>query len=274
LTSARLSSTLARSRKAKVGHEVVCERLFRPLAHLVVMALLPLRVSAPLVAAASGATGIVAAIELAQGRFVLAALLVQLKTVLDNADGQLARLSGRITSFGRYLDSELDLLVNAALFAAVGWISGQPLLAAAGFLALTTVLNVNYNAERLYRAERGEPAGAMPETTGRADGLLRAVYVLVYAPQDRLVERLAAWRLRDASPQARLAYHDRSTVSALANLGMSTQLLVFGICVALGSPATFAWIALAELAFVLSLAARRELALRSVARASADSGVA
>ena len=53
-----------------------------------------------------------------QGRFLLAALLIQLKTVLDNADGQLARLSGRITAFGRYLDSELDLFVNAALFAA------------------------------------------------------------------------------------------------------------------------------------------------------------
>ena len=262
-----MPSALARSRKAKVGHELVCERLFRPLAHLLVLALLPFRVPPPLVAAASGATGIVAAVQLAQGRFLLAAVLVQMKTVLDNADGQLARMSGRITSFGRYLDSELDLLVNAALFAALAWTSGQPVLAGAGFVALTAVLNVNYNAERLYRAERGEPASAMPETTGRADGLLRGVYVLVYAPQDQLVERLAAWRLRDASSQARLAYHDRFTVSALANLGMSTQLLVFGICVALGSPATFAWIALAEAGLVLWLAARRELALRSVVRA-------
>jgi archaetidylinositol phosphate synthase len=269
-----LSSALARSRKAKVGHELVCERVFRPLAHLLVVALLPLRVPPPLVAAASGATGIAAAVELAQGRFLLAAVLVQVKTVLDNADGQLARMSGRITSFGRYLDSELDLVVNAALFAAVGWTTGQPMLAAAGLLAVTTVLNVNYNAERLYRAERGQPVSAMPETTGRADGILRCVYVLFYAPQDRLVERLAAWRLRDASAQARLAYHDRFTVSALANLGMSTQLLVFGTCIGLGHPAAFAWIALAELALVLCFAARRELALRSVARARVDSGVA
>jgi phosphatidylglycerophosphate synthase len=261
-----LPSALARSRKAKVGHELVCERLFRPLAHLLVVALLPFRVPPPLVAAASGATGIVAAVELAQGRFLLAAVLVQLKTVLDNADGQLARVSGRITSFGRYLDSELDLVVNAALFAAVGWTTGRPVLAAAGFVAITAVLNANYNVERLYRAERGEPVSAMPETTGRADGLLRGVYVLFYAPQDRLVECLAEWRLRDASPQARLAYHDRTAVTALANLGMSTQLLVFGICVALGRPATFAWVALAELGLVICLAARRELALRSVVR--------
>lgn len=259
-----MPSALARSRKSKVRQELVCELLFRPLAHLAVVVLLPLRVSPPFVAAASGATGIAAAVELAQGRFLLAALLVQLKTVLDNADGQLARLSGRITPFGRYLDSELDLLVNAALFAAVGWSTGRPLLAAAGFVALTTVLSVNYNAERLYRAERGEEASAMPAATGRADGLLRGLYALIYAPQDRLVERFVARRLRAAGPQARLAYHDRATVSVLANLGMSTQLLALGICVGVGRPVAFAWVALAELVLVLCLALRREIAIRSV----------
>lgn len=259
-----MSSALARSRKVKVGQELLCERVFRPLAHLVVVPLLPLRLPPPLVAAASGATGIVAAVELAQGRFLLAALLVQVKTVLDNADGQLARLSGRITPFGRYLDSELDLVVNAALFTAVGWNTGQPLLAAAGFVALTTVLNVNYNAERLYRAEHGEATSAMPETSGRADGLLRRLYLLLYAPQDRIVERFVARRLGAASSQARRTYHDRATVTVLANLGMSTQLVLFGVCIALGRPDAFAWIALAELVFVLCLALRRELLIRSV----------
>jgi archaetidylinositol phosphate synthase len=194
--------------------------------------------------------------------------------VLDNADGQLARLSGRITPFGRYLDSELDLVVNAALFSAVGWSTGRPLLAAAGFIALTTVLNVNYNAERLYRVERGDPVSPMPETNGRADGLLRGLYLLLYAPQDRLVERFVDRRLRAASPQARLAYHDRTTVSVLANLSMSTQLLFFGVCVALGRPIAFAWLALAEVMLVLCLGARRELALRSIARTSSDSAAA
>lgn len=259
---ATLTDALARSRKAKVGYELVCERVFRPLAHVVVVALLPLRVAPPVVAAASGATGLAAALSIGAGRFLLAAVLVQLKTVLDNADGQLARLSGRITTFGRYLDSELDLFVNAALFAALAWSTGQPLLAAAGFLALTTVLGVNFNLERLYRAERGEVLEPMPDSSGRADGFLRAVYLLVYAPQDRLVERFVEHRLRSASAEARLAYHDRLTVTLVANLGMSTQLAAFGVCLAHGSPGAFAWLALAELAFVGCLFARRDLASR------------
>jgi len=257
-------SRFQRSRKPRLRHEAVCELVFRPLAHVVVLGLAPLRVPPPAVVLLWTACGVGGAVELARGHFVVAALLVQLKTVLDNADGQLARLADRVTVFGRYLDSELDLFVNAALFAAVGWRTGNGVAAAAGFLALTTALSVNYNAERLYRAERGDDGGAMPEATGRADGLLRGLYLLLYAPQDRLVEQFVAARLRNASPQARLAYHDRATVSLLANLGMSTQLAVFGICIVAGRPLAFAWLAVAELGVVALLALRRELLVRKI----------
>lgn len=257
-----MSSALARSRKSKVAQEVLCERVYRPLAHLVVSVLLPLRVPPPIVALTAGAAGTAAAIQLAQGKLLLAAILIQAKTVLDNADGQLARLSGRITVFGRYLDSELDLFVNAALFAGLAVTTGRPALAAAGFVALTIVLSVNYNGERLYRVEHGEDVSATPEADSRAAGFLRRLYLLLYAPQDRLVERFVARRLRHAGPQERVAYHDRATLAVLANLGMSTQLLAFGACIALGRPAAFAFIALAELGLVLLLALRRELVIR------------
>jgi hypothetical protein len=102
----------------------------------------------------------------------------------------------------------------------------------------------------------------MPETTGRAAGVLRAFYLLVYAPQDRFVARFVEYRLRNAGPRDRVAYHDRATLAVLANLGMSTQLLVFGACIALGRPALFAWIALSELGLVLLLARRRERFIR------------
>ncbi len=259
-----MSSGLARARKAKVAREQLCEHVFRPLAHGLVVVLLPLRVPPPLVAVSSGAAGFAAAVELARGHLLVAALVLQLKTVLDNADGQLARLSGRVTVLGRYLDSELDLLVNAALFAAVGWSTGHWLLAAAAFLALTSVLSANYNAERLYRLERGIAVVGMPEATGRADRLLRGLYLALYAPQDRLFERFADWRLRDASPQARLLYHDAATLGVLASLGMSTQLAAFGVCTALGHPLAFAWLSLAQIALLAVLAFRRELLVRTL----------
>jgi phosphatidylglycerophosphate synthase len=257
-------ASLRRSRKPRHGRELLCEHVYRPLAQLVVLAVAPLRVPPPLVASASGAAGLAAAVELARGQLLAAALLAQLKIVLDNADGQLARLTGRTSAFGRYLDSELDLVVDAALFAALGWTSGRPLLALAGFLALTAVLSANFNAERLFTAEHGAGRAAMPDGGGGATGMLRRLYALAYAPQDRLVERAVERRLRGRGRAERLAYHDAATVSMLANLGLSTQLAAFGVLTAAGRPLAFAWLVLAELGLVAVLALRREARLHGL----------
>jgi archaetidylinositol phosphate synthase len=251
--------SLATSRKLRPSFEVLCELLYRPLAHLVVRALLPLRVPPPAVVLAATATGLAAATELWRGHLVLAAILLQVKTVLDNADGQLARASGRISVAGRYLDSESDLLINAALFVALGHITGRPWLAAGSFCVLTLVLSIDFNLERLYRRERGEAPEARPATHGAAEAALGRVYDVVYAPQDRLVERFAEWRLRrlGADPAHRLAYHDRATLAVLVNYGLSTQLAALGACLLLGSPQAYLWVVLACGASLVPLELRR-----------------
>ena len=244
----RLSDALRRSRKARHGTELLCERIYRPLAHVLVVPLAWLRTPPPLVAAASGVTGLAAAVELGRGELLAAALVLQLKTVLDNADGQLARLTGRVTAFGRYLDSECDLLVDAALFAGLGWWTGNGPAAAAGFVAMTVVLSVNFNLERLARGGR----------TARDASVLGRLYDVLYGWQDMLIERLVERRLRGAGDDARRAYHDPATVGILANMGMSTQLAVFGLCLVVGHPLFFAIVALAELLLVVALFVRRE----------------
>jgi archaetidylinositol phosphate synthase len=224
-------SRLARSRKARLRQETLCEAVFRPLAHLVVLALAPLRVPPPAVVLAAAAFGVAGAVELARGHLLVAALLIQAKTVFDNADGQLARFTGRVTAFGRYLDSEFDLLVDAALFAGLGWYTGRPFVAALGFVALTAVLSINFNVERL---ARGAPAVWDSSVLGR-------IYGLLYGWQDRLVERFLRRR------------PDLFTVGAVAQLGMSSQLAVFGVCIAVGRPVVYVWIVLAQVAFVAGL---------------------
>ncbi len=229
----------------------MCEWVFRPLAHPLVLLCARLRVPPPLVVAAAGVAGITAAVELGRGSLLTAALLVQLKTLLDNADGQLARLTGRTSAFGRYLDSEVDLLVNAALFTGLGWTTRNPALALAGFLAVTSVLSLNFNVERLSRE-----ASTEPEAEGRATELLRRVYGLVYTPQDRLAEALVA---------RRPALTGSLAVSLLANLGMSTQLAAFGLLMALGHPLAFAWVALAEVAVIALAVLPRRVPQQEVA---------
>jgi len=229
-----LSSGLARSRKPRLAQEQLCEWIYRPLAHVVVLALLPLRVPPPAVVLAATGAGIAGAIELARGHLIVAALLVQLKTVLDNADGQLARLSNKVTAFGRYLDSECDLLVNATLFAGLGWYTHQPIAALVGFAALTAVLSVNFNVERLARGGKTDASGS---------GVLARVYQVMYGWEDRAVERFVV--------------PDRTAVVALAQLGMSGQLAAFGLCVGLGHPLYAVWFALVQLPIVAALVLRQ-----------------
>src|SRR5262249_7323259 len=114
----------------------------------------------------------------------------------------------------------------------------RPALALVAFLALTSVLSLNFNVERLSRT-----GSSATDPEGRATGVLRHVYTVVYAPQDRLAGAPVARRPALTSPTA---------VSFLANLGMSTQLAAFGLLMALGHPLAFAWLALAQVA-VLAL---------------------
>ena len=254
---------LRRSRKRRQGTELLCEWVFRPLAHLVVLVLAPLRVPPPAVVLAATATGLLAAFELAHGHLVLAAILLQVKTVLDNADGQLARLTGRESVLGRYLDSESDLLVDAALLAALGSVTGEHGLSLAAFAVLTLVLGINFNVERLYRRERGATSDPMPPASGIAR-VLERVYGVVYAPQDRLVEGFIERRLvrARAGTAGRLAYHDRWTVALIANFGLSTQLAALGLCLALGRPAVYLWFVLGCGLAIVALTGRRELLVR------------
>jgi phosphatidylglycerophosphate synthase len=205
----------------------VCEHVFRPLAHPLVLLFARLRVPPPAVVLLAAATGIAGAVELGRGHVIVAALLVQLKTLLDNADGQLARLTGRITDFGRYLDSECDLLVNAALFAAVGFRYGI-----LGFVLLTVILSTNFNVERIWRGG----------VASWDSSLLARVYGLLYGWQDRLADRVlgargvAGWQ-----------------VGFLANLGMSTQLAAFGLCMVLGHASVFTWLLAVEAVVVVAV---------------------
>lgn len=267
-TSTETAATpLAGAEKDRPARELVVTALFAPLSALVVRALLPRRVPPPAVVLANAAAGLAGAIALAGGELLLAALLLQVKTILDNADGLLARASRRVTLLGRYLDTELDLVVNAAVLAALGAETGRPWLAVAAFFAATALLSVDYNVAELHREAHGRPTPRPPRSGGRLERVLERVYAVVFAPQDRLLRTASQRRLARAlgaepSPggrrRAQLAYHDRVSLSFLANTGLSTQLVVLGACLVAGLPAVYPWLVLGCLLPLPLLQLRRE----------------
>jgi hypothetical protein len=62
--------------------------------------------------------------------------------------------------------------------------------------------------------------------------------------------------------RAEVAYHDRVTMAVLANLGLSTQLAVLGVCLVLDEPDAYLWFTLAQAALLPLLQLRRERLVR------------
>ena len=255
----------------RVGRELVLHGVFEPLSSLVVPVLLRLRVPPPAVVLANATAGLLAAVAIGRGALVAGALLLQAKTLLDNSDGRLARTTGRVTLAGRYLDTIADLVVNAAIFVALARLTGLPLLAAAAFVALTLVLSVDFNVSELARAAAGDGFSQPASSGGRSERVLARLYGLLFAPQDRLVRALSRRRFERASggrdtPEAARAYFDPVTLTVLANVGLTTQLAALGVCLVVGAPALYLWLAVASLLVLAPLQLRRERLVREIVR--------
>ena len=66
-------------------------------------------------------------------------MLLQLNSVVDGIDGELARVRHQKSEFGAFLDSICDELLNGAMYAAIGWhlsLGGYPLLLGEGLIPL------------------------------------------------------------------------------------------------------------------------------------------
>ncbi len=213
----------------------------------------------------------------------LAAALLLAKVFLDNVDGGLARATGRVTRMGRYLDTVLDTVVNALLFVALatqgpGW-WGVP-LALGGYALLVAMLSLDFNLERRYKAQRegditaaavsSVPAGASPRVLAAFEGF----YDRFLAPQDAAVDRLdeAAFRrltglaFPTAPLELRLAWNDLWSTATLVNLGLSSQLVVLALCLAVGVPFAYVAAVYAMALFVVVTQVGRVVRFRSARR--------
>ncbi|GAA4008718.1 CDP-alcohol phosphatidyltransferase family protein [Deinococcus rubellus] len=223
---------LAQTRKARPADEWAAERVFRPLAQLLVAPAARLKFKPTQIVLFHTGLVLLSAWQVRRGNVLAPAALLQLKTVLDNLDGQLARATDQTTLTGRYLDSELDVLGNLVLLSAVH----GPLLGASANVLLSLILSTDYLWERDYRAARGETFRAPAAQGGdnpRLLSALEAVYNGYFVPQEHGLNRVFEARLRraaggDPGPLDRQRYTPLPALTLSANLGLSSQLALFG----------------------------------------------
>lgn len=112
------------------------------------------------------------AVLIADHRLVLGSAVWGLGAVLDAMDGTLARMTGRVSLVGGFLDSVLDRYGDATILLAVGWHYDTAWVWAACVLALLGSTATSYAKARTYQ-DVHPPTDAWPDLLERPErGLL------------------------------------------------------------------------------------------------------
>ncbi len=139
--------------------------------------------------------GLGACILFYERQFGLGIILLQIKNWLDATDGSLARLQNRPSKVGRFLDSNLDFIVNLGLFASITGMSWwERGLSAFSFVLQCSVYN--YYTIIFRTALGGESTSKLQEDgtshysydNPRAVKILFIGYKYFYLWQDKLID--------------------------------------------------------------------------------------
>ena len=146
-----------------------------------------------------GVCGLLAIVSIFKGYYVLAAFLLLLKSGIDAADGELARLKKTPSYSGRYLDSIFDFVLNFLFLAAITYNTNASIwlliVAFFGMQLQGTLYNYYYVILR-NRSAGGDATSkvfeykapkALPGESQQTVNILFQIYLLFYGIFDRII---------------------------------------------------------------------------------------
>jgi archaetidylinositol phosphate synthase len=269
--------------KRRPGTEFVSAYIFRPLGFAWVKVFAPLRVPPVAVVCVHTIIGIACGVLIGRHSWIAAAALLQVKTSLDGADGQLARATGNTTEIGRYADTMGDTVANVAIFLGLALQARSVLISLlwiCGLVGLTLIMSTDFNVEHEYSTARSQPFRPLPNSSTENQfvlSILKGAYQLLFAPQDRALRSVMGRRFHrltapypevtespNRTAAALVDYHDLGTHQVLANYGYATQLLFLGAVLLLRQPHWYLLCIGLQMVSVPLLQLRRERRLRAV----------
>ena len=235
--------------------EIINIFLLRPLAAAVVWVLYPTRVTPNQVTVASVVAGFAAALVYLAGSpaaIAAAGLLVTLKDILDDADGQLARAKEQYSRRGRFLDSIGDFLVNIVLFSSITVVVYRmdpgPMTVLLGVLSCAGITlrvswHVFYQVSFLHLEDRYKLNRIVEEVTeedrkgDRFTLVLQIIFNVIYTWQDRLMYRIDEWCRGAGFPEEgiRKWYADKTGLRLSGLLGFGTEFALLTVCSLFGA---------------------------------------
>jgi phosphatidylglycerophosphate synthase len=149
-----------------------------------------------------GITGLIAIYCILRNHYLIASFFIILKSIIDAADGELARVKKTPSYTGRYLDSIFDLILNFLILTTICYVSETAfwltVLAFVGIQLQGTLYNYYYVILRTKSAggdstsqifEDKSPQ-ALPGESQKSVDLLFAIYTIAYGVFDKIIHTL------------------------------------------------------------------------------------
>lgn len=174
----------------------------RPLAKLFANQLKNTRFTPIHVTLLFGVSGLIAIYCILQNHYFFAGFFIILKSIIDAADGELARIKNTPSYTGRYLDSVFDIVLNFLLFMTICYVSKTTIwltfLAFIGIQLQGTLYNYYYvilrnksvGGDSTSKIFEYKSPRALPGETQKSVDILFRIYSIVYGTFDKIIHTL------------------------------------------------------------------------------------
>lgn len=149
-----------------------------------------------------GVSGLIAIYCILQGSYYFASFFIILKSMIDAADGELARLKKTPSYTGRYLDSVFDIILNFLFLLTICYVSKtsiwMTILAFIGIQLQGTLYNYYYvilrnksvGGDTTSKIFENKSPKALPGETQKSVDILFLIYTIVYGAFDKIIHTL------------------------------------------------------------------------------------
>lgn len=184
------------------------------------------------------ASGLIAIYCIIESYYWLAAFFLILKSILDAADGELARVKQKPSYTGRYLDSVADIILNALFLISIRYVTDAPnWLCFGAFLGLQlqgtlynyyyVILRNKFNGDTTSRVFEDKTPIALKGEKQKHVNMLFGLYKLLYGVFDQTIYAL------DANANMGKVLPNW-LMTCISTFGLGFQLLLMAIMLVLG----------------------------------------
>ena len=186
-----------------------------------------------------GVCGLIAIYCILQHHYILASFFIILKSIIDAADGELARIKKTPSYVGRYLDSVFDIILNLLFLMTICYVAQTKLcMTLIAFFCIQlqgTLYNYYYvilrnksvGGDKTSKIFEDQSPQALPGETQKSVDIMFGIYMIVYGVFDKIIHVLDS----DAYKVKTLPNWFMTFVSIY---GLGFQLLIIAVMLPLG----------------------------------------